>query len=235
MMRSSSLLFAIFFVLLAVYAIVVIKEPKLADATMKFSIILLLSMTVVGVVSMDSFSFTVLTIPIMLLTVATHYGTAALASFISFNMGLTNTRGVQSIVAMSMHDIMSARSGTEDPVAISSLALLNGVAEEVLFTGASYIIFHRFTKAKYVAAFLTAVVFALYHTQSYLGVSPFTYIMKIGEYSSGSMLLLSPFLTQLVKCGLSEQEAKLGGGLLGVSLGHALGNGLLLLASYGWL
>ncbi|MCS7102293.1 MAG: CPBP family glutamic-type intramembrane protease [Candidatus Korarchaeum sp.] len=234
-MRASAMFFSLFFVLLAVYAMVVIKEEKLADATVKFALILLVSMVVVSVVRMDNFAFTMLTVPVLLLTIAAHYGTAAFSSFLSFQMGITQAQGLQSILAHTMHDIATSSTGKEDPLALTSLALLNGIAEEALFTGTAYTIFHRFTRVRYLAAFITASLFAIYHTQSYFNVSPFFYILNVGKYATNSIVLLSPFVTQLVKCGLAEQEAKAGGGLLGVTLGHAIGNGLILLASYGWL
>lgn len=233
-MKPSALIFSLFFVLLAVYSLVTLTEPKLNEAAIKFSIILLLSMGVTSIVNTDSFAFTLITPIIALTTICTHYGTAALASLASYNLGLSSIIDETAQLNYMMHDIAGKIGGT-DPFSIIGLALLNGVAEEALFTGAGFLILERFTKTKYLAAFLISLVFAIYHTQSYLNVTPFEFLLNISKYSKESLLLLSPFATQVVKCILSDQEAKRGGGLLGVSIGHAIGNGLILLAAYGWV
>jgi len=229
----SYIFFSLFAVMLATYSLVTLKD-QLLTATMEFSIILLLTVAIIGVVDNRYLSFTYITPIVVMLVVATHYATGALSSYLAYNYGMSDTTGVHSIVSVMMHDIASAPQ-PGDPLSIIGLALLNGLAEEFLFTGTLYGIVARFSKAKYLAAFIAALAFALFHTQSYLGVTPLNYILNVWEYRGKSLLLLSPMVTQLVKCGLFQQEMKRGGGLLGVSVGHAAGNGILLLAYYGYM
>ena len=229
--KPSATIFFLFFILFAVYSLVTMKG-KLSDVAVKYAIILLLSVVLTAAIDLNFFSFTLLTLPVILLTIMTQYGSGAVASYIAYSAGFSTASGTHSIALLWLHDTLSV-SEAGDTASIIGLALLNGVAEEALFTGAIYSGASRFTKAKYVAALISAFLFAAYHSQAYLQVTPVELLSNPTLWSGKAWLLLSPFITQLVKCALFHQEAKRGGGLLGVSLGHAAGNGLLMLAALG--
>jgi len=100
-----------------------------------------------------------------------------------------------------------------------TLAFMVGWAEEMLYGG---VLYGTLQKTGIWVKLITAAVFAFMHIKAYTSVSPFDPAFL---HDPRAYLLLAPFITRFVQCYLIDYEK----GIVGVALGHGLGDALLMI------
>ena len=229
--------FTSLYILLAGYAMATLRGDLLLAATSYMAITGFVA-ALTGRINLKLYRVTGMTLWAAIATWLVHWGSSYVALMLRMWSGeLGRPSMTQAVVYLLPQSVTSKASSTPDPVAVIALCALIGLAEEIVFTNVGYVWFSEWLgpRGKVWAAILTALVFAAYHSYAYMQVSPFNLLVNPQLWGKGIVLGFSPFVTELMKIALFEAELRSGGGLLGVTLGHAFSDALIMMMMLGMI
>lgn len=242
----STILF--FLVIAATYANANLTNETLKTAAIIYTALIALVLTVTAIASAKNPNFARMfnVVPYTLIAMVLTMLVQLTSTFLAVRLA-ASVRGIDanlnSLYTFSfvneLHSISPVQGG-QDPLAVLSLEWLNGLGEEMIFTYAFYIfVINSGRVEKATAAVVAALAFTLFHSRAYVSMPMMHFLIQLIVQHQTSLLakatpMISLFVTELVKIRLFNQEAKRGGGIIGVSLGHMAANTVALMPLMGW-